>query len=58
MKIRKDIKREPTELEKKCIKQYGQKLDQKCLDCGTPTYYFNQCERCNEQMIAFAKIQY
>ncbi len=55
---RNDIEREATEQEKKCIKDYGQDMQQKCLDCGKPTYYFNQCEKCNEDMITRAKIMY
>ena len=56
--IRDDIKQAPTEHETNCIKQYGQDIKNKCLDCGTPTYYFNQCGRCNEKMIISAKIMY
>ena len=55
MKIRKEIKQPPTEQEKQLIKQYGQKLDNKCLDCGEPLYYFNQCNNCYDKMIGQAR---
>ena len=58
LKIRKDIKTPPTDNEIRAIKQWGQDLNSKCIDCGTPTYYFNQCSDCNSKMIAFAKVQY
>ena len=54
--IRKDIRELPTQKEKDCIKQYGQKIDNKCLDCGKPLYYFNQCDDCYSKMITQAKI--
>lgn len=57
LKIRKDIREKPTEKETQAIKQYGQKMDNKCLDCGKPLYYFNQCDNCYDKMIAQAKIQ-
>lgn len=56
--IRNDIKEPPTELEKKCILQYGQDVNNKCLDCKKPVYYFNQCDKCNHSMITSAKIMY
>jgi hypothetical protein len=56
MIIRKDIVQFPTEQEKRLIKQYGQDLNNKCLDCGRPLYYFNQCDNCYNKMIAQAKI--
>jgi len=56
--IRKDITRQPTDKEISAIQQYGQDIKNKCIDCGTPTYYFNQCENCNDKMIAHAKIMY
>ena len=54
--IRKDIKQPPNKKEKDAIKQYGQDLTNKCLDCGKPLYYFNQCDDCYAKMIAIAKI--
>lgn len=56
--IRKDIKLPPTESEIQAMKQWGQDIEQKCLDCGKPTYYFNQCDDCNQNMIAQAKVMY
>jgi hypothetical protein len=56
--IRKDIKEQPTAQEIKLMKQYGQDPQNKCLDCGQPLYYFNQCDRCYEKMIAHAKSMY
>ena len=53
--IRKEIEQLPTKKEIDCMKQYGQKLDNKCLDCGKPLYYFNQCDNCYAKMIAGAK---
>ena len=44
------------ENENKALKQYPQKRGNKCLDCGIATRYFNQCMKCNEKMIAQAKI--
>lgn len=60
MKVKyiKEIGREPTEQEVEAIRQYGFNSKSKCLDCGRRTYYFNQCDKCNEQMIAYAKVQY
>jgi len=54
--IRKDIKEKPTKKEIDCIKKWGQDLDNKCLDCGKPLYYFNQCDNCYKKMIDIAKI--
>lgn len=54
--IREDIKEAPTKQEKELILQYGQKLDNKCLDCSKPLYYFNQCDSCYSKMIACAKL--
>jgi hypothetical protein len=56
MKIRKEISNKPTEQETKLIKQYGQDINNKCLDCGKPLYYFNQCDDCYQKMINRAKI--
>jgi len=56
MKIRKDIKNKPTEKEIKLMKQYGQDINNKCLDCNKPLYYFNQCDDCYKKMIDKAKI--
>ena len=50
-KIRKDIKREPTKREIDCITLYGQDINNKCLDCGEPLYYFIQCDDCYSKMI-------
>ena len=58
MKIRKDIEYEPTEQEKQLMKQYGQDINNKCLECGKPLYYFNQCDDCYSKMIACAKSMY
>ena len=55
MIIRKEIKEKPTEQEKKLMKQYGQDINNKCLDCGKPLYYFNQCNDCYNKMIAQSK---
>lgn len=55
MKIRKEIKTPPTEQEKELIKRNGQNIDNKCLDCGTPLYYFNQCDDCYSKMIGQAR---
>lgn len=54
--IRKDIKEPPTAKEIECIKSYGQNINNKCLDCGKPLYYFNQCDNCYSKMIDIAKI--
>lgn len=56
MKIRKEIKEPPTEQEKKLMQQYGQDVNNKCVDCGKPLYYFNQCNDCYDKMIAQAKL--
>lgn len=56
--IRKDIPQEPTEKEIACILQYGQDINNKCLDCGKPLYYFNQCNNCYDKMIGQAKAMY
>ena len=56
--IRKEIKEKPTEKEIYCMKKWGQKIENKCLDCGKSIYYFNQCEKCNEKMITTAKLYY
>ena len=53
--IRKDIKEKPTQKEIDCIKQYGQNINNKCLECNKPLYYFNQCDNCYSKMIAGAK---
>jgi hypothetical protein len=58
MKIRKEIKEPPTPREIALINQYGQKIDNKCLDCGKPLYYFNQCDDCYDKMIAEAKAMF
>lgn len=52
---REDIKREPTKDEVNAIKQFGQDINNKCLDCGKPLYYFNQCDDCRDDMISGAK---
>jgi len=44
------------ENEDKALKQYPQKKGNKCLGCGIKTRYFNQCMKCNEEMIAEAKM--
>lgn len=56
--LRKDIPELPIEREVDAILQYGQDVNNKCIDCQTPTYYFNQCNKCNEKMITSAKIMY
>lgn len=56
MKIRKEIQTKPTEQEIQLMEQYGQDINNKCLDCGNPLYYFNQCDSCYTKMIAQAKI--
>ncbi len=56
VKIRKDIKEKPTEHEKTCILSFGQDMKNKCLDCGIPLYYFNQCDDCYSKMINIAKV--
>ena len=56
MKIRKDIPNKPTQQEIELIKKYGQNIDNKCLGCGKPLYYFNQCDECYKKMIANAKL--
>lgn len=56
MKIRKDINQPPTQQEIDLIKKYGQNINNKCLGCNKPLYYFNQCDDCYKKMIAQAKI--
>ena len=53
--IRPEIKELPTKQEKELMIQYGQDIENKCLDCGEPLYYFNQCDSCYTKMIAEAK---
>ena len=57
-KLTKEIGRIPTECEIKCILQYGRTKDCKCLNCGKLTWYFNQCDKCNTEMIQHAKSMY
>lgn len=57
-KIRKDINEPPTKQEIELMQQYGQKIDNCCLDCKKPLYYFNQCNACYSNMITTAKLQY
>lgn len=57
-KLRKDIAHLPTDLEIECMLTYGQDINNKCLDCGKPLYYFNQCDNCNLKMIGQAKAMY
>lgn len=54
--IRKEIREEPTKKEIDAMKQYGQNIENKCVDCGKPLYYFNQCDNCYQKMIDIAKI--
>lgn len=56
MKIRKEIPNKPTPQEVKLMEKYGQDINNKCLDCGKPLYYFNQCNECYKKMIAYAKL--
>ena len=58
MKIRKEIKDKPTSQEKELMEKYGQDINNKCLECGKPLYYFNQCDDCNRKMINCAKLMY
>lgn len=57
-KLRKDIAYLPTDLEIECMLNYGQDIDNKCVDCGKPLYYFNQCDDCYKIMIGQAKAQF
>ncbi len=54
--IRKEIKEKPTQNEINAIKQYGQDVNNYCLDCRKPLYYFNQCNDCYDKMILRAKV--
>ena len=53
--LREEITTNPTKKEIELMEQYGQDINNKCLDCGKPLYYFNQCDDCYSKMIAEAK---